>query len=739
MLSFRVIAEVNDSVLTGRVVSSAADKADFYFYVLRYGKIVYRSGWVRDCSIDYSVQSSGAYTIQGHIRNEHGNFHKVSAPVFVLLEKDRSRFSEFISLDHSEKIPELQFSIAPEPFLDFLIEVAVESKNDHSEKIGPLPCQNVFDIGNTSIAVYSSRKMARSIDDAFVIFSGVAKPDERDVLLVGLDEIRTAEELRTAVGTFTYAIFNNLTKSFEISHDYFGIGKLYYLCGTEKSFVSNSLHLLLLGIAKNNKELSLDIESLLSNFAFGNLQPFHQIFSSRMLFNDVRLLRVDEVIVVSEDRGFEIVPAPISSDISESLRAELNSEDDREVYDEMLRTALSEIVSNTTSALNHHRYDKVIVDLSGGLDSRLVFSAVTSLPELSNKVLINTRKSQIEPKDHLVACTIQQLYSNVGFDDLPVTVTANDLQNPWADHWGFYLGNYYSYSPSLMKKKYQDEVLRLVGSYGEIAARPYYSRRLRGGDLDVPSVEEFVERYFERYSGLSVTASRECIESAKRRFKDELESLPGRTALEKFEMHYLYFRNGLHFSPQLRAAYSCLEWGPLQSKTLFRMKYMFPRRGTWLQFDAIQGLNPLLAQVPYQWDYDEECRLEYFRSHVQSSASTLFENLNIRISNDISEWEASLRKKELGQVKVLHPEFVEFSRSSYERLRAVTFASLRELLVSFSCLKANLGAQLWFFLDEHFTDPQMRPQVVNFSNRIMSLYYQCSIVGKLSSGVKRVP
>src|SRR5690606_18543415 len=66
-------------------------------------------------------------------------------------------------------------------------------------------------------------------------------------------------------------------------------------------------------------------------------------------------------------------------------------------YSDLLEKAVSEVTNNTKAALKHPSFDHIIVDLSGGMDSRAVFCAVTRLPEFHHKVKIHTRYTPTEP------------------------------------------------------------------------------------------------------------------------------------------------------------------------------------------------------------------------------------------------------------------------------------------------------------------------------------------------------
>ena len=73
------------------------------------------------------------------------------------------------------------------------------------------------------------------------------------------------------------------------------------------------------------------------------------------------------------------------------------------------------------------------------------------------------------------------------------------------------------------------------------------------------------------------------------------------TPLEKFDLHYLFFRNGLHCSDVYRHIDDTPRVSALPSKTLFELKLASYGKlpPTRLQNDVIACLNPVLTAFPY--------------------------------------------------------------------------------------------------------------------------------------------
>ena len=156
-------------------------------------------------------------------------------------------------------------------------------------------------------------------------------------------------------------------------------------------------------------------------------------------------------------------------------------------------------------------------------------------------------------------------------------------------------------------RKYPKHHIRLNGMYGEVTARPYYPRKMIRNLESYGDVPEFIEGYFKKISQFSLLSTGTYgFGSVQRYFAQELEGNPGRGPLEKFDLHYLFFRAGLHCSETWRTYIKGAEWGPLQSEKLFIAKYgtfednVLPK----VQIDVIKNLNADLLETPFGGEQD---------------------------------------------------------------------------------------------------------------------------------------
>lgn len=446
--------------------------------------------------------------------------------------------------------------------------------------------------GTRSVSILSATG-AIERDGHHLFFSGTARGASR--LIFGQDDFfGDVAEIGDEVGDHVVVVASADETS--VRTDYFGISKLFAFHDDRHFVVSNRYHLLLLILLRLGKQLTLDKQKLAANFV-RHTQPFTQQFVSRMEVDGVKMLPVGHAVLIRKGDA-EIVETALRSDIRAAAA------DPVEDYAARVATAANEIVSNLEIALKHPRFKHVRVDLTAGLDARLVFGALSRLPHYAEKVRIHTADVSASPEDLPIslALTNNTVWK---YDDIPRTTEYLDRQASQAVRASFDLGAYYGRNP-VASQSMLDETLRISGFYGEIAARPYYARILFG------RVNEEVTDAVIAARAVGAAKNDEQRELAFLRdlLATELPSLPGATALERWDFHYLAFRNGLHCSDRWLARTVAPSWGPLQAKALFRLKCaVFQRdKSIRLQLDIINELNPSAARMPFGREKDNNDR-----------------------------------------------------------------------------------------------------------------------------------
>jgi len=461
------------------------------------------------------------------------------------------------------------------------------------------------------------------------------------------------------------------------------------------------------------------------------MQPFHQNFSEDMEVKPIRVLPVDKY--VSVDNG-------IISIKNTKLHTELNIQKNYcpHKYEELMSLAYLEILSNVKSILQHASFDNIIVDLSGGMDSRLVFCAITHFPEFADKISINSQYSEIDFDDLAVAQEVSSFYS-YKFDSLPREKFLLEGSNLVDSNWSYNLGVSYSYSPIVQGMRIP-KTARINGFYGEICARPYYARRMMGTVLDTSSVEEFCDRYFRQHQKSAFGPSG--LDTLKQIFQNELSIMPGDSPLEKLDNHYMFYRNGLHCSDRFRSNVSCPEFGPIQSKFLHQAKNMSYQnfRGAKVQLDMINMLNPAIASLRFENAYDNKDKIA-IREKFGIMGEAWAHDIKLTPQDVSAKWQAAkdnikVTDTTVDEVKMAkHAEkYRSFERDHFEMALYFLKNLYDEGLIS----SEETAKSIWNIFYNIEAKSISRSIRWNILNRLASLHMQMQLVKNSSEGVKKL-
>lgn len=716
-MSFVVSVEVVGNKLTAKAIGDFASGDRFYCYLLRYGKVVERtSTWQQSNLFVWDLHQSGLYSVQLHLKRGDENVMRLSKPVRYLTAEDSKRVEERILCATANPPPELALYRPAFPFQNFcliyksratspfFVDGEVEMVS-HSCKVGDGYCQLLSDV---SLDECSGSKYA---------FSGMFVRNGELIFGRG-DAKRVFKEIDEEVGTYALASLGDAGAKIEV--DYFSVNKIYFYQG-EHFVAANSYHLLLVMLAALGENLSLDKRRVRASLSYVNMQFFHQSFTRLAEVKGIEMLPFDKSIAINED-GVKFVDKSILENYSKGTK--LSSAQ----YENLMRLAAQEITENVEAALKHPRFSNVILDLSGGMDSRAVFCAATRIGGFKDKVKINSHYVPSEPLDLEVALSLASMYE-CEFDNLPSERKALPGSTLWDYSWSYNLGSYYSYVPLSSSAK-MDSAIRLVGFYGEICARPYYSRPYLSSDLDVLDSDEFVTKYLDKFAHMPLVAEDTgCVADLASLFAEELRCLPGESALEKLESHYLAFRNGLHCSGTFRNDTSCPEWGPLMSKSLFKAKLATFNefKSIKVQLDLISTLNPVVASHVYQSEKDNLSKTQILKRQGLLNMSDFMEGLTIDAKSDKGRWESASKQKKAAVINRLSDaDAIRYRNADSDR--DSLFINALIYIHHGSVIDSNTASDIYMFFENFRDQDSARPQIWSLVNKVMSVAYQYSII-----------
>lgn len=716
-MSFIVSVKVKGNKLTGKALGDFTDGDRFYCYLLRYGKVVERvTTWQGSNTFVWSLGQAGLYSVQLHLKRGNENIMKLSKPVRYFTEEDSARFEKQVVRIVASPPPELALYRPTFPFQNLCLIYKPSASESFLEVNGLGMASHGCKFGDGFCQLISDATLDE-FDDNKYAFSGMLVRNGE--LIFGRDEAKSIiGEIDDEVGT--YAIASVGSSGARIGVDYFSVNKIYFYQGAH--FVaSNSYHLLIMILASLGEKLWFDKRRVRASLSYVNMQFFHQSFTRLADIKGIEMLSIDKSIVI-DSGGVNFVDKAISEPLNKKSHLSATQ------YQGLMKLAAQEVEDNVEAALKHPRFSKVILDLSGGMDSRAVFCAATRIQNFGDKVKINSQNVPSEPLDLEVALSLASMYE-CEYDDLPTERKAIPGSTLWDQSWSYNLGNYYSYVPVSLSARVKSAI-RLVGFYGEICARPYYSRSYLSGDLDVEDSDEFVTKYLDKFAHMSLVAGDTgCAADLASLFADELRRLPGESALEKLESHYLAFRNGLHCSGTFRNDISCPEWGPLMSKSLFKAKLatFSEFKSIKVQLDLMNMLNPIVASHVYQSEKDNLSKKQVLDQQGLLNFAPYMEALTISVKSDRKRWEAAAKLKKVAVIdRLSDADAVRYRTADSER--DSLFLNALAYILHRAVIDRNVAIDLFMFFENFRSQDSARPQVWSLVNKVMSIAYQCSII-----------
>ena len=237
------------------------------------------------------------------------------------------------------------------------------------------------------MTVLSALAPATDESGAHYLFGGVTRTADR--LIFGQGDVEeyvpAVASLRDEVGEFHLLSISGTEVYF--GKDFIGLGHLFYYQSDELFVAANGLHFLALTLRALGVKLEID-DAVAKSVFFSTSYPFETHSGTRTAFKNVRRLSVYSSI--------RIAPHGVMLDDTELRRSGQDGELSVDEYEVLLRAACEEVKDNLSIAVDHPRFENVVVELSAGLDSRIIYAALTNLPP-SPKVRIYTRPDRNEP------------------------------------------------------------------------------------------------------------------------------------------------------------------------------------------------------------------------------------------------------------------------------------------------------------------------------------------------------
>lgn len=596
----------------------------FAFYLFKDRKIVDRVSYSTESTHQWEINETGIYYVCVFLKRFGNTVTNDTTPVFYSDANLKREYREFLSAPaptgYFQK--ELPYMSQSEPFASLLCVINRKEDSHGFEDIAGVPFNHKATLGDKTVQIYSEERACIIKDNKRIYFSGNTFQNDR--YYFGAKELSTldAPKLNCNIGNYSAIVLNG-NSSVSFYNDIYYIDRWFYYIDDKYTFVSNSYHLLLLAIKKHGIKPELDTDKAKITLSTVTLQFLMQNFTVKMDMKNCYQMPFGKNLIV-DSKGCRFVENHLfNMTSSDKAYHEL-------IYKNMTSYCAKKILYNLSTTIKHLPDSRISCDLTGGLDSRCVFAALTLIPDSKEKVKLNS-KDVAGSNDLKIAVTLNNLYG-YEYNDYEQTIELIPIAKADQYNRSFYLGTYFSKNIVNTKNKSTDRI-EINGAFGEAIIRPYTSRKL----LEYPvfnctDTAEFAGYVYDFYSSCYVLSSditRDCFVNY---LSEELNNFPGSTILEKYEYLYLTYRHGYHFG-SISDRFGITHIMPLQIPEYceaFHYSYNV-HRSIRMQLELIETWNPDLYSVPFDDDSDNIDADRLLKTDCRCN--------KLPISDDISQWE----------------------------------------------------------------------------------------------------
>lgn len=546
--------------------------------------IVSEKKFVSDDNCNFKLHHSGIYRISGKVRNSNIYFETKNIHYFT--DNDKNEFNHFLSQNTKEN--EFSFYYLNYPFYDFVITNFNNLSLD-SKLIS-------YNYGNNYLL--TTGRMIKDMKlSKIILLSGYFH--DKDHLIWGQNDFenyisQNNYSLSDKVGCFDSVSINMRNKIITLNTDVFGLSKLYvYIDKKNHNYImSNRYHLLVISLSKLGIKLEFDQNKLscMLSMSYGMLTD--QFTDNNCLLSGTNIVPIDHQVQI--DYNGNVVIQSL-----DNLKFE-EKDFSEETYLKILKEVKSEFQANLNSYFNSKHFNNYFADLTGGVDSRLVFSILSLNKDNCRKVKllsggaikdVKCAQSIAEKFNFNYGKTLAR-FSNNKFNE---TLTDFDVKEYTNLILSYELGTTFDHSTLFYPRKL-DGTLHITGCAGEVCTRPYMCKRF----FNIPnncSKQDLINLYYQNIANYVCLSS----DRVERMLNSTFSNISDNDIEQKCE-DFLINRTRYHFDPHLKISFSDNVAIPLLSIQGFKTLRATLRKFNSYKFvfDLLNDIDPNVASCEYE-------------------------------------------------------------------------------------------------------------------------------------------
>ncbi|NMD37517.1 MAG: hypothetical protein GYA87_02405 [Christensenellaceae bacterium] len=704
--NFKVITELNGNKLKCRTDIKTKFPDIVIFYLSKYGEKKLKLNLFS--TNGFKLEESGAYSLKTFFIRGFNIKKGYSKVINYFDDKTKKEYEAFVN---SQIESSLNFDKKPElflyqkPFASFALVIANNCNKIHDNLNISSPLNNVYFISNNNLKEVRGKKIWFS---GMAIVNGELIAGQEDI-----DETTDINMLKGGIGEYTMLEIDG--DAINIYRDYFGKNLLFYYISDNIKVVSNSYHLMLEVLTKQNVKLSMDYKNTLATLSSYAMEPFGAKFSLNMNVSGVKQApNYYDIKIQNEDILFE------KSEIYKELTENNNYFSIN--YHKLIDDAKNEIISNVKACLKSKRYKNFIVDLSGGKDSRVIYSAVTQAKQDEN-IYVNTKYVKTT-NDLDVALKINGIY-NIPYLIFGRKAVTADEKTVNSMYRSYYMGIYFRRSSSIdsnvISNKFEENELILLGAYGEVVARNVVPTYFTDSFIDelnnADDIEGFVEnQIMHKCSGYFIYDEGEYADVITK----ALNNVVGKNLYNKLQNNHVQNLEFIHFSSIFRSCTQGEEFGAMHSKSLYKANQALPVNTPFpkAQYEVINALNPTIGSIEYEKDIDRE----RYKKNIKSINHTETAQHTVDIEAEKAKWEKAneLAKKDAANK---NRGTKNIRMGSNNLLYKESLNCLHELINNDPAIKETIGINLYEYIKHNQNNPLKLREIYNKMISVLDQIY----------------
>ncbi len=721
---FKIKSAIKGNIIKSKIEIKFNSFFEYCFYLLRHGEVVEKTDWKRVKTHSFKIKESGTYSVTGYVRFGK-NRKKVSSKIYnYISDSSENEFNNFINngvksdLNLASK-PDL--FVYQKPFASFAVVVS-DYENDNINKLSNNYKEIHKDLNfskintNNQNVYFISNVEPKKINNSLIWFSGMAIANNK--LIVGQDDILEStdvSQLYSGTGEYTLIKMDN---ELNIYRDYFGKNLIFNYIGDNIKVVSNSYHLIIEVLKKLNVGLYMDYNNTIATLSTFVMEPFGGKFTLNMNIDNIKQTPNYYNINIANN-NINFIKNKIYKDINQKENYfSIN-------YNKLIDNAKNEIIDNVKACLSSNHYKNFILDLSGGKDSRVIYSAFTQAKKDEN-VFVNTRFVS-KTNDLDVALKINSLY-NIPYSTVGKELCLDDSVKINSMHRSYYMGIYFRRDSRLdsntITTKYIGDTLIFIGSYGEVIARNqipiYFANDYNDTFNNNMDISGFVDHQILSSNSMFFIYDNDVYKNV---LIDAFNNSIGNSLYNKLQNIHMQNMEFIHFSSVFRSYIQAEEFGAMHSKSLYKANQCLPINTVFpkAQFDVINALNPKVGAMEYENLIDRENYKDNIKSIINAEK-------NFDYSFNLDEMKAKWEQANKVAVKnriVKNGNLGDVKFGTNNHLYNETLKALHSLITIDNEIKNIIGIYLYEYIKYNKDKPFVLREIYS---KLVSVLDQINII-----------